>query len=46
MHAILAVDPADPPARRSATPTTRRSGAGQVMHIVMFKAPDCVEINQ
>ena len=48
MHAILAVDPADPPAPpvRDAFYHAAQQHRGKVMHIVMFKAPDCVEINQ
>ena len=48
MHAILAVDPADPPAPpvRDAFYHAAQRHRGKVMHIAMFKAPDCVEINQ
>ena len=42
MHAILAVDPADPPAPpvRDAFYHAAQRHRGKVMHIVMFNAPD------
>ena len=42
MHAILAVDPADPPAPpvRDAFYHAAQQHRGKVMHIVMFKAPE------